>query len=55
MLQYRRPIAIALSVCLSVAYCGQTVLDRHIVCMEVESECGDEISNGTIFDPLGPT
>ena len=29
------PILIALSVC-RVVYCGQTVQDRHIVCIEVE-------------------
>ena len=51
------PIPIALSVCrLSVCrvmYCDQTVQDRPMVCIEVEYECWDEISIGTIFDPLG--
>ena len=28
--------------------------ERPIVCIEVEWECGNEISIGTIFDPLGP-
>ena len=37
-----------------VVYCGQTVQDRPIVCVEVEQECGDEISIGTIFYLLGP-
>ena len=43
--------SLCLSVC-RVVYCGQTVQDRPIVCIEVEWECGDEISIGTIFDPL---
>ena len=31
--------------------CGQTVQDRPAVCIEIELECGDEISIGTTFDP----
>ena len=41
------PIPIALSVCrpsvCRLVCCGQTVQDRHIVCIEVEWERGDEI------------
>ena len=29
--------------------------DGPIVCIEVEQECGDDISIATIFDPLGPS
>ena len=36
-----------------IVYCGQTVQDRPIVCVEVEYEYGDDIFIGTIFDPLG--
>ena len=35
-----------------VVHCGQTVQDRPIAYKEVEQECGDDISIGTIFDPL---
>ena len=51
---------IALSVCrLSISVCrvvyyGQTVQDSPIVCVEVEHKCGNEISIGATFDPLGP-
>ena len=34
MLLHKRPISIVLSVC-RVVYCGQTVQDRRIVCIEV--------------------
>ena len=37
-----------------VVYCGQTVQDRPMLFMEVEHECEDDISIGTIFDPLSP-
>ena len=37
-----------------VVYCGQTVQDRPLGCIEIELECGDDISIGTIFDLLGP-
>ena len=43
------------SLCLSVCwfvYCGQMVQDRPIVWIEVEQECGDDISISPIFDPL---
>ena len=33
---------------LRVVYCGQTVQDRPVVSIEVEQECVDEISIGTI-------
>ena len=33
---YREPFPIALSVLCRVVYCGQTVQDRPIVCIEVE-------------------
>ena len=51
------PIPIVLSVGLSVwrvVYCGQTVQDKHVVCIEVKYECCVDISIGTIFDNLGP-
>ena len=58
MLQHRRPVPIALCVCLSViccvVCCGQTVQDRPTVCIEVEQQCGVDILIGTIFDTLGP-
>ena len=41
--------------CLSgcrVVYYGQTLQDRAIVYNEVEQECGNEISIGTMFDPI---
>ena len=47
------PIPITVPV-VCLPHCGQTVQDRHIGCMEVECECGGEISIGGIFDPLGP-
>ena len=45
ILQHKRPVAIALSVC-RVMYCRQTVQDRLIVCILVEQECWDDISIG---------
>ena len=42
------------SLCLSVycvAYCGHTVQDSPVVCREVEYECWDDISIGTISTP----
>ena len=53
------PILIAVSVSLfvcRVVYCGRKMQDRPIeaiVCIEVEFECMDEISIGTILDALG--
>ena len=46
--------SLRLSVICCVVYCGQTVQDRPMVCIEVELECGVDISIDTIFDPLGP-
>ena len=50
-----RPLCSDRCVCLSVVcrvvYCGQPVQDRHIVYIEVEWECGVDISIATIFDP----
>ena len=48
MLLHRWPIPIALSVC-CIAYCGYTVQDGLMVCIEVEHECRVDISIGTVF------
>ena len=54
MLLHRRPIPIAISVCLHVVCrfvcCGQTLQDRSTVCIEVEDECGGDISIFVVFD-----
>ena len=45
------------SLCLSVVlwqYGARYMQDRPIVCIEVELECGDDISICTVVDPLGP-
>ena len=49
MLNHRRPVLIALSVVCHIVYCGQTVEDRRMVCIEVEYECEADISIGTIL------
>ena len=58
ILYHRRLILSALSICQSsvsvwhVAYCGQTVHGRHIVCRVVEQECRNNI--GTFSHSLAP-
>ena len=41
-------IDFASSVC-RVVYCGKTVQYKHLVCIEVEYECGVDISTGTVL------
>ena len=57
MLYHRIPIPIVLSVVCSVSAALCIVAKRckiGLLCVEVEYECGDDISVGTIFDALSP-